>query len=105
MTIPAHSGRGMQRCPKRRGLLVFNKLNLPPDSSFEIAILGRNDSWHRYINEGRTKQLFLYVFNVDSLKKFDGSYSMDDLINQRKYLSCKQYSEEQLDKIKWKIVF
>ncbi len=78
---------------------------IQPDSTYDITILGRNNPWHQYINEGKTKKLFLYVFNVDSLKKFEGVYSMDDLINQKKYLKVIKYSEEELNKINWKITF
>src|ERR1700744_6241692 len=39
-----------------------------PDSSFDVPILGRQGAWHRFIDKGKTKKLYLYIFNVDSLK-------------------------------------
>jgi hypothetical protein len=76
---------------------------IQPDSSFDITILGTKDPWHKYIDAGKTEKLFLYIFDIDSLKKFNNSYSMDDLINQKKYLKILSYSEKQLNEINWKI--
>lgn len=78
---------------------------IPPDSSFDIPIMGRRDAWHQYINEGNSKKLYIYIFSVDSLTKANGIYSMDELVNKKKYLELTSYSEEQLSKINWQITF
>lgn len=78
---------------------------IKPDSSASIRTLGRNDAWHNYINEGRSKMLFIYVFDVDSLKRYDQGYSIQELVNQKKYLKLIKYHEADLNKLCWKIDF
>src|ERR1700761_3780653 len=70
-----------------------------PDSSREIIRLGGKDSWHNYIGEGRAKKLFLYVFETDTLKKYNNIYSMYELVNRHKFLKILAYSENSLNKI------
>ena len=76
-----------------------------PDSSLDITILGGREAWHDYMEEGKTKRLFLYVFSTDTLTKYNNSFSIDDLVHQHKYLKLFNYSENDLNKTNWKIVF
>ncbi len=76
-----------------------------PDSSLKISILGGREAWHDYIEEGKTKRLFLYVFSADTLMKYNNLLSIDDLVHQHKYLKLFNYSENDLNKINWKIVY
>lgn len=78
---------------------------IAPGSSSDITTLGREDAWHNYIEEGKTKKLFFYIFNADSLKNFNNGNSMDELINQKKYSKLLEYTEKQLDEIHWKVTY
>ncbi len=84
---------------------IRNDKIVKPDSSVEITILGGKEAWHDYIEEGKTKRLFLYVFSTDTLTKYNNLFSIDDLVHQHKYLKLFNYSENDLDKINWKIVY
>jgi len=76
-----------------------------PDSTIDISIIGGREAWHDYIEEGKTKKLFLYIFSTDTLTKYNNHFSINDLVHQRKYLRLFNYSENDLDKTNWKIVF
>ena len=78
---------------------------IKPDSSNDIVKLGGKDAWHNYIDKNKTRKLFIYVFETDSLKKYDGIYSMEDIVNKHKYLKLLCYSESDLNKINWQITF
>lgn len=76
-----------------------------PDSSFDITILGGREAWHNYIEEGKTRRLFLYVFSTDTLTKYNNRFSINDLVQQGKYLKVFNYTEADLNKMNWEIVF
>ena len=78
---------------------------IKPDSSRDIVILGGKDAWHDYIEKSKTKKVFIYLFETDTLKKYDGINSMDDMVNQHKYLKLFSYSEQELDRINWQIKY
>lgn len=78
---------------------------IKPDSSSYIHILGGKNAWHDYIDRGKTKKLFIYIFEVDTLKKYDGLNSMANMVDQHKYLNLFSYSEQDLNNINWKITF
>jgi len=75
-----------------------------PDSVIYITTLGNNNAWHKYIEESKTKTLSFYIFETDTLKKYNDVYSMDNLIKQHKYFKLLCYSENELKKTNWKIV-
>jgi hypothetical protein len=75
------------------------------DSSKDIVKAGNKNAWHEYIEQGRTKKLFVYIFETDTLKKYSNIYSMDDIVREHKYLKLLSYSENDLNKIGWKIIF
>ncbi len=84
---------------------ITDRQVVQPDSTIDITILGNNNPWHQYIEEGKAKTLSLYVFEADTLKKYNNIYSMDDLVNQQKYLKLLTYSEIELQKTNWKLNF
>src|SRR5579863_7459711 len=59
---------------------------IKPDSTNFIRKFGKSNSWHNYINEGPDKKLFIYVFALDTLIKYKGLASMDELCYHHKYL-------------------
>nr|WP_067061571.1 hypothetical protein [Mucilaginibacter sp. L294] len=76
---------------------------IKPDSVNSIRIDGNKYAWHRYIKRGKENQLYLFVFSVDSLKQYDGVYSINELCHMGKYLKMLKYSEPELKKMNWKI--
>jgi hypothetical protein len=76
---------------------------IKPDSVNTISKPGKQDAWHQYIEEGKDKHLYLFIFSVDTLKKYDDLYSMDQLSAMGKYLKVLKYSESELIKMNWKV--
>lgn len=74
-----------------------------PDSTNTLTIGGKANAWHQYIEEGKDKKLYLFIFSVDTLKKYDDLYSMDQLSAMGKYLKVLKYSEPELIKTNWKV--
>jgi hypothetical protein len=83
---------------------LSNQSITKPDSSRDIIRLGGKHSWLDYIEEGKTKKLFLYVFESDTLEKYNNTYSMYELVSRHKFLKVLTYSEDNLDKINWRII-
>ncbi len=75
------------------------------DSIKSISKLGGASAWHDYIENGPSKQLFVYCFDVDSLKTYPSTYPINVLRKQGKFIKMKVYTEQQLNKIGWKIDF
>lgn len=75
------------------------------DSTEYIAKPGGKNIWHNYIANGKNKKLYVYLFDTDTLKKYNGIYSMEDIVNQHKYLKLLSYSESDLNKINWQVVY
>lgn len=75
---------------------------IQPNSTFNIVIPGNENAWHEYIQEGSTKKLHLYVFETDTLRKYQNT-SMTELARINKYYKLFTYSEKELDKLKWNI--
>ncbi|MDB5128053.1 hypothetical protein [Mucilaginibacter sp.] len=76
---------------------------IKPDSVNTISKPGKQDAWHQYIEEGKDKHLYLFIFSVDTLKKYDSLYSMGQLSAMGKYLKVFKYSEPELIKMNWKV--
>ena len=74
-----------------------------PDSTRDIIRLGGKDAWHNYIEEGKAKKLFLYVFDTDTLKKYNNVYSMYELVSQHRFFKLLTYSENYLNKVNWQV--
>ncbi|TWR25013.1 hypothetical protein FPZ42_14795 [Mucilaginibacter achroorhodeus] len=79
-------------------------VTIAPDSVGDIKINGRADAWHEYIESGKEKKLFIYFFAADSLKRYDGRYSMDQLCAMKKYLKVNSYTEDQLSMLPGELV-
>lgn len=79
---------------------------ISPDSVYDITTLGGQDAWHEVIEDSPDKKLFIYVFNTDSLIKYNSTqYSINDLVYLNKYLKRYEYTERQLIDDNWKINF
>jgi hypothetical protein len=76
----------------------------PRDTSL-ISLLGNNNAWHDYIKGGGNKKLFIFVFKIDTLKKYEKVYSMNELVEAGKYVKLLQYSERELVRKHWVIDF
>lgn len=56
--------------------------------------------WSQFFKRNKTNKLNLFIYNIDSLKKYD---SIDTLIKRKIYKNLK-YSEQQLKKLNWIVV-
>lgn len=75
-----------------------------PDSSRIIFKIGGKNAWHDYIESGKAKRLYFYIFETDTLKKYNNVFSMYDLVMRRKFIRALSYSESELHKVHWKII-
>jgi hypothetical protein len=75
-----------------------------PDSSRVIFKPGGKSAWHDYIEKGEAKRLYLYVFETDTLRKYNNDLRMHDLVERRKFIRALSYTEDELKKINWKII-
>ena len=75
-----------------------------PDSSRIIFKPGGKSAWHDYIEKREAKRLYLYVFETDTLRKYNNGLTMHDLVEHHKFISTLSYTEDELKKNKWKII-
>ena len=81
-------------------------LNNPKD--FTVTFLKANDSnyivsmgsWESTISSSNDEKLYFYIFSHDSFSKYREKKLYGDSLIYKKY----EFTTEQLDKIKWKIV-
>jgi len=57
-------------------------------------------NWPKYLDSAINKRLNLFVYNVDTIKK----YNNIDTINIKKRYQRLEYSKQQLEKLNWRIV-
>ncbi|SDH72431.1 hypothetical protein ACRQ5D_05380 [Mucilaginibacter sp. P25] len=76
----------------------------PNDTSF-ITKSGKN-AWLEYINKGKTKTLYAYFFDIDSLNKYQkGGADMSYLLGNKKYLKRLDYTLDELKRVDWQIKY
>lgn len=73
----------------RNRVLIGDSLNLPESDA----------NWPRFVQKSINKKLNLFVYNIDSLRK----YGIDTL-NIRKMYRRVEYSEKDLDELNWRVV-
>jgi hypothetical protein len=76
-----------------------------PDSTYTLIELGGVNAWHDLIKEGNDKKLHIFVFEIDTLRKYKGNMSMNDLCVTHKYLKELEFSETDIIKKNWKLEF
>jgi hypothetical protein len=74
-----------------------------PDSSLNIVTMGDENAWHEYISNGKNKRLYFYIFEPDTLRKYQGLYSMYDFVQRGKYYKSQSFSENELKNRNWKV--
>ena len=72
-------------------------------STGQLWMMGTN-AISRYINEGHDKKLYLYVFHLDTLLKYQTEISVNNLIRRKKYVQLMTFSEKELIANDWKVV-
>jgi hypothetical protein len=65
---------------------VSEAVIIKPDSVWYMVKPGKKDAWLDYIDEGNKKELIIYVWDVDTLRKYDSYNIMSDLKNSHKYI-------------------
>ncbi|WP_342644739.1 hypothetical protein [Mucilaginibacter sp. CSA2-8R] len=87
-------------------LVVFytgDDQQIQPDSAKAISKNGGKNAWHDFIEDGKTKVLYIYVFDTDSLQTYEERLPIAVLINQHKYIKQLRFTEDALKKAGWKI--
>lgn len=94
------------RLPEREGNYVAYYLSQQIDTAanYNLVINGRENAWIDYINDGPEKKLYLYAFDIDTLKLYNEGWSMRELLADHKYSHIFRYSKEELDKVGWNVV-
>jgi hypothetical protein len=78
---------------------------IKPDSTWNMVKPGGENAWHDYIQEAEPKKLFIYVFDLDTLRKYDSADLVRNVRDEHKYIEKMIFSEVELAKQNWKIVF
>jgi hypothetical protein len=110
---------------------VDNRLEIVNQSDFVISVNGGGDNsfgdvgyyltqkiepqqskritsfngWETEIKANTNKKLVIYVFSIDTLKKYMDQLEVKEIVRLRKYNARYAYSKEQLDSLNWKVVF
>jgi len=64
------------------------------------------DAWLEYVNKGNAKTLYIYIFDIDSLNKYQkGGADMSYLPGNKKYLKRLDYSLDELTKANWVVTY
>jgi hypothetical protein len=71
-----------------------------PGESENLVKPGSTKGWSFFISESANDKLNLFVYNIDSLKKYQ---SIDTLIKNRLYTRY-SFTEKELEKTDWKVV-
>jgi hypothetical protein len=74
---------------------------LNPGQEIKKSKIGSTKSWSYYIKNSTNQKLNIYFFNVDILKKYN---SMDTIISLKLYHKY-EFTEQELEKAKWKIEY
>ncbi|SEN11789.1 hypothetical protein SAMN05192574_102501 [Mucilaginibacter gossypiicola] len=76
----------------------------PNDTAF-ITKAGKN-AWLQYIDESKDKTLYIYIFHIDTLNKYQkGGADMSYLLGSKKYLKRLDYTLYELKKSDWQIKY
>ena len=95
----------------RRDSIYFNNIEyylsntIVPDSTINLSTSGKLGAWRRKIENSPEKEIFIYIFAVDTLRKYQGKKTMYDLFSQDRYIKRFEFSEKQLNDNNWDVVF
>lgn len=70
-----------------------------PNKSQRVTLLGSRNMWVKEIENSKTKRLSIFIFNVDTLIKYE---NMDFILKSNLYEKF-EYSISDLEKINWTI--
>lgn len=78
----------------------YLRTSLSPLDSRRLLKEGRSKAWSFFISESKNDKLNLFVYNIDTLRKYQ---SIDTLIKNRLYRRY-SFTEKELEKSDWEIV-
>jgi hypothetical protein len=76
-----------------------------PKSIKEFECFCGKAGWRGKIERSTNKKAYVYVFSVDTLKKYINLYSMDELVARNLCDTIFSYSVSDLDRMDWKILY
>jgi hypothetical protein len=80
----------------------YRRDSFPPNSTKMELMRGPDDAWLRYIRNGSEKKLYLFVYDYDTLIKYD---NMDTVRKKRLYVKKISFSEKELNDLNWQVEF
>lgn len=75
-----------------------NNKTFPNDTNRNTLI----GSWKRYVKESKYKKLFVFIYDYDTLKKYN---NIDTVKQKRLYVKRYAYSYEDLESMNWTITY
>ncbi len=75
---------------------------LKPNETRSFSKPGNTEAWPLYAQMGNSKKISFYFYNIEILKKYS---DMDYINKNRLFINKIDYSEEELNKIKWVIKY
>ena len=89
----------------------FNNINyyksnvVLTDSILIFHKMGSHHAIVDYIDHNRYKKLYLVVFSIDSINKYQNNLDLNNLFIKKKYLSLKGYSKQELIDDNWVVSY
>lgn len=77
---------------------------LMPDSTMHFSTWGGQTAWNDYLREGKPKRLFFAFFETKTLKWYEHSYTMNQMVDYKLYFKLDSYTESDLEKMGWNVV-
>ena len=89
--------------PNSMNLVEYYLANsIKPGESKILYKRGTSTAWLDYVKDNKDLQLYLYVYDLDTLSKY---HNMDFIRKHKLYINKIQLTLDELNKSKWKINF
>jgi hypothetical protein len=75
------------------------------DTTFGIPSGIKRDGWIKEVRSMKDKMLHVYIFSMDTLEKYRGILTINEIVKQGLHDTIFKYSEAQLDSMNWRIVY
>jgi hypothetical protein len=90
---------------KFNDISYYKRSRVLKDSNFIFSKMGSHHAMTDYIEKSQHKRLFLVIFSLDSLNKYQNPLDLNSLFKEKKYLALKCYTRQNLVDNDWTISY
>jgi hypothetical protein len=73
--------------------------------TFDPGMNTKMPTWRFHIRDSKDKKLKFWVFNFDTLKKYQGLLTINQIVDRKLFDTILIYNENQIDNMKYQIVY